>query len=151
MNFSPFNEVYNKKSGHLDLDLFVLSVDVVRHYVPAYVVCEMTPEHEYTDADYTELVTKMKREGYVAHVHPRLNSFECGDATSRPRFFAVFIHSTVPKANTFNLDLYKPGTGPSMMRSANPNPRRGQEPRWGASSRSGPNCRRSESSVTTAR
>ena len=67
----------------------VLSVDVVRHYVPAYVVCEMTPEHEYTDADYTELVTKMKREGYVAHVHPRLNSFECGDATSRSRFFAV--------------------------------------------------------------
>ena len=80
--------------------------DIARMLMPSYVVCEMTPEHEHSGADYDKLVTRMRDAGYTPHIMPRLNACECGDATSRDRFFACFIHTSVPRHKNFVIEAY---------------------------------------------
>ena len=97
-----------------DLDLFLLTPNIVEVLLPSYVVCEMTPEHADVAPDYDALVAKMKALGYKAHVYDRLGSYESGDATSRFRYFAIFIHWSVPKSSSFDLKPYLPGSGGPM-------------------------------------
>ena len=89
-----------------DNDLFLMVSDIARMLMPSYVVCEMTPEHEHSGADYDKLVTRMRDVGYTPHIMPRLNACECGDATSRDRFFACFIHTSVPRHKNFVIEAY---------------------------------------------
>ena len=83
-----------------------MSCDIASILKPKYMVCEMTPEHEHSSSDYCNLVSRMQSMGYKSHVSPRLNSYECGDATSRGRFVAVFISDDVPRAANFSVESY---------------------------------------------
>ena len=107
---------HNNYGETADKDLFLLSCDIVASLRPAYVVHEMTPENEFTDleGEYQQLLEIMKDLGYRAHVAPRYGSYECGDATSRYRFIAVFIRDDVPKAGSFDVHKYCPGSGRAM-------------------------------------
>ena len=104
-----------------DLDLYLRIPSICDSLHPSYVVCEMTKEHEQSAremqsnrTDYERLVSMMKPRGYVPHVYTRLNSYECGDATSRDRDFRIFIHKSVPRSDSFELESYCPGSGGSM-------------------------------------
>ena len=103
-----------------DLGLYLRIPSICDSLRPSYVVCEMTREHEFSSrddsnrTDYDKLVIMMKARGYVPHVYSKLNSYDCGDATSRDRDFRIFIHSSVPKSNNFDLDGYCPGFGRPM-------------------------------------
>ena len=111
------NQRQNDSSLDANNDLFLMVCDIARILAPSYVVCEMTPEHEYTGTEYRDLVAKMKSLNYTPHVMPRLNSCECGDATSRDRFFACFIHRSMPRHQHFDIDNYTGnGDGHSMTR-----------------------------------
>ena len=90
-----------------DKDLFFCAIKLARVLRPTYVVVEMTRENEHTDSDYYDLQEMFADIGYVPHVYPSLGSWECGDATSRYRYIAVFIDASCHGANDFDLRRYE--------------------------------------------